>query len=462
MRNLLMRGSAAAAALMLAVGAIGAAQALDRSRTLDYGAPGWVLPGAALDFNFAADQLWQKGGGMRSAAAALAVSRSSSGTAQDTAGNVTTFGSNVARITNAGLLIEEARTNSQPYNMMAGASFPNNFPTGWHLDFAGGLVVGISGTGTENGIPYIDLAIAGTTGGASSVLLSFIAPATSVAAANGQIWASSFYWRVSGGSLTNISSANLVTEMFNSGGSFLGQLSNSVALPSTSTLGLGRVSSVQTLNNASTAYVGHYLAINWTGASLAINATMRIGGVQLEQGASATSLIFTNGAAVSRSADFITVKNPPMFGPPGNGLTAYVLPTPYSPPTYPTTQTPLQIDDGTNNNRLDIDMGANARSVAGAVSTVAGGAQGAPGFSTSWPQSAQWPVAWGIEAMDQGLAANGMFSSYSGTTNFGFTPSRIVIGSNGNGQHQMNGLLARLAIWPTRRLPDSQLLQLAP
>jgi len=42
-----------------------------------------------------------------------------------------------------------------------------------------------------------------------------------------------------------------------------------------------------------------------------------------------------------------------------------------------------------------------------------------------------------------------------------FAPSRAVIGANGNGVHQFNGTIARLALWPTTRQPNGFLTQVA-
>lgn len=79
-----------------------------------------IYPGAVVALDFAgsgcqgATQCYRVGGTSTSTFTALSgvtVNRASSGYATDTAGNLTLFGSNVPRITTAGLLVEEARTN---------------------------------------------------------------------------------------------------------------------------------------------------------------------------------------------------------------------------------------------------------------------------------------------------------------------------------------------------------------
>lgn len=63
------------------------------------------LPGASLDFNFAAGSYFGSG------LVAVSLTRASTGLAQDNAGVWYSFGSGIKRITNKGFLIEEARTN---------------------------------------------------------------------------------------------------------------------------------------------------------------------------------------------------------------------------------------------------------------------------------------------------------------------------------------------------------------
>jgi hypothetical protein len=285
-----------AATLVLAMLGSGSADA-DRLRQRgEFGAPGWVLPGAALDLDFAQGQYWGTKS-CRSAATCLNVSRASPGTVQDDAGNVVSFASDQPRITNQGILVEESRANSQPYNEMAGAASPNVYPTGWSVACGGnGVIMGIVGTGTENGIPYADFQLSGTTTAAQSCSISFIGNDETVAAANSQTWTSSFFRRLSGGSFANLSATDFI-DMWNSSGTFLAQLGSSSLTPSATTLGQGRIANSQTLNQSSTAYANHYLNLAWAASGLNINVTLRLGGVQLEQGLGATSLIFTNGAA---------------------------------------------------------------------------------------------------------------------------------------------------------------------
>jgi len=430
----------------------------DRLRQRDQlGAQGWVLPGAALDLNFSQGQYFGGKSGCRAVATCLNVVRASAGTAQDSAGNVVSFASGQPRVTNQGLLVEESRTNSQPYNEMAGAAAgsPGAMPTGWSYAQSGGLAFSVAAIGTENGLPYFDLNIAGSAAGSGLFNINFNTNNTAIAASNGQIWTGSWFWRVSAGSTSTLSGCTYYIDIYNSSGSFLSQLGTAISMPIATALGLGRAQGTETLANASTAYVNHFLSCAWTGAQT-INVTLRFGPAQLEQGQGATSLIYTNGAAVTRQADFITVANPPAFG---QAVTAYVPATPELPATYGTTQTSLQIDEGDNLQRIDLDRGSGSGQLSGGI-TSNNTAWGAPSAGI-WPQNTQWPVAYALQTNDQAMGYAGSLSTYGGTTEM-FTPARIVLGSNGNGVHQLDGTIARLAIWPTTRQPNAFLQQITP
>ena len=93
------------------------------------------------------------------------ITRASTKYAQDLAGVWTEFASGVPAITDRGILIEESRTNQIRNNSMQGAvaGTPGTLPTNWGVSVAGGLTRTVVGTGTENGIEYIDVRVQGTT-----------------------------------------------------------------------------------------------------------------------------------------------------------------------------------------------------------------------------------------------------------------------------------------------------------
>lgn len=246
--------------------------------------PYWAfkVPGLGVDLDFVNNRGWQLGFNAASAASFLTCSRASTGYASDTFGNYYAFSSNVPRITNQGLLVEEPRTNSVRNNTGTGAANPSTLPTIWSAIVQGGLTQTIVGDGTENGIAYTDLNYAGTANAGGVIQIQF-EQFGGVAATYGQTWAGSVFIRISGGSLANITGQNI---FINGGasGSFLNQPAIAAYTPganTANTLGSNRnVISGTTLGATLSSVI---LATNLTFLNGAvINVTLRIGWPQLE------------------------------------------------------------------------------------------------------------------------------------------------------------------------------------
>ncbi len=239
----------------------------------------------------------------------MTVTRASTAYADDNAGNWTSFPANVARITNKGLLIEEGRTNSIRNNSTQGAvaGTPGTYPTNWFIPtINAGISSQIVGTGTENGIDYIDVRFFGTnSGGALNNPVQF-ETGTGIAAVVGQTWTASVFLRLVAGSTTGLtvsSPVSLFHNERNSGGTFL--TNGSVNAPlGTSTM--VRTAFARATNQATTAFVQPQITLN-IDASATIDVTIRIGWPQMELGAIATSPIRTTGGAVTRAADNISL-----------------------------------------------------------------------------------------------------------------------------------------------------------
>lgn len=240
--------------------------------------------------------------------------RSTTGTYFNSAGILSSAAINTPRfdydpvtLAPRGLLIEGQRTNSIRNNTMqnAVAGTPGTMPTGWStFTTLTGLTRQIVGTGTENGITYIDIRLSGTPSGAGSYIL-FTEANTTVAALNGQTWTNSAYFKLQAGSLTGISSVRLYFQENNNLGNYLTEQSTAITPPTTAALATQRAFASRTLNQATTAFLSPGFVLVLSGA--AIDITLRIGMPQLEQGAFATSVISTTTAAATRTADVATL-----------------------------------------------------------------------------------------------------------------------------------------------------------
>ena len=231
-------------------------------------------------------------------------------TALDLAGNVIQFATGVPRITNRGILVEEARTNvqlrSDPLGAVAGS--PGTAPTGWTitLGLSNGVTRSIAATGTDSstGLPYVDISFVGTFTAGENVTAQCGTAVTVTAASVGQAWSASMNWAVVSGALPAPLTASISGVRIRYGSPGLLAQTGSSDTPNTSFV--TRQVNQNRVAPASTTVVGS----DWLwslGAGQAIDCTVRFGHQQLELGSFATSPIITTGAAGTRGADNASV-----------------------------------------------------------------------------------------------------------------------------------------------------------
>lgn len=382
--------------------------------------------------------------------------RASTATYFNSAGTLTTAAINEARfdynpstLAAQGLLIEEQRTNSIRNNTMQGAvaGTPGTLPTNWATFTAlTGLTQSVVGTGTENGITYIDVRLNGTPSGAGQWQIS-PETTTQIVASSGQTWTSSIYYKLAAGSLTGISTTILAVAEYTAAGVYLDGSFPTLTAPSGT---LQRGVATRTLNNASTARVLETLFLNLTGA--AIDITLRIGLPQLEQGAFATSVIPTTTTALTRSTDVASVNtlSPWYNATEGTIYTEFVIGS-----TAPTTGFPTAsaFTDNTTNNRIVAAYLTNATDTLDYFVSD-GGATQALLSTGAYSAGAVAKMASAYAANDFAVCRGG---GAVGTDTSGTVPTINVLhlGNQISG-NQLGGYLRRITYYP-RRLPNADL-----
>ena len=351
-----------------------------------------------------------------------------------------------------GLLVEEARTNSIRNNTMVGAvaGTPGTLPTNWG-SFSGptGVTRSVIGTGTQNGITYIDIRFNGTASGAGE--LSIFPDSTgALLFTSGTILSSSVWLSVVSGSTSNVSSTNLRIISY-LGATYISEGGGSVTVTPTLTRFV--------FNNYTTAATSDRvlpaISLNVTAAG-AIDITLRIGLPQLEQGAFATSVIPTTSATVTRAADVASITGTNFsswynqtegtvfaeFGPYGNGGGS-------KNPSI------VQIDSGSVVNTIRMFCGASTVPVLNVETSSVGQVYISSGALTP---SATSKISAAYKINDFARAFNG---SNLGTDSSGSVPtvSQMLIGTGNAGVSELNGTIKRLTFFP-QRLPNSTHQQL--
>jgi hypothetical protein len=345
-----------------------------------------------------------------------------------------------------GLLLEDQRTNSVTNNTMVGAvaGTPGTLPTGWGAFVSPtGLTRTIVGSGTVNGINYIDVRFNGTPSSTSEITL-YLSPQTTATLA--QAWTSTAWLSIAGGSTSNIAAILLRNFELNSGTYVREIATNYVSSISSDFV---RRQNITTSFGASANQIQLALTFFATAAGTPIDITLRIGLPQLEQGAFATSVIPTTGSTVTRAADISTsvatsVLESSWYNQTEGTVFAEGNSYGFSAFNFPTF---AGISNGTANNRLQyayITSGLGGYLVASGGSTVV----------EIYPNIAINPRRAAFAA-----AANNYAVSFNGASPAVDTAGNMPIGVNqmqiGNllGAGETNnffGTIKRLTYWPTR------------
>ena len=396
---------------------------------------------------------------------AITFTRASGATYFDADGVLQTAANDVARFDHSqdgaasslGLLIEEARTNSLRNSQGGGSTngvigSGGAAPTNWTINAnANGVTSEVIGTGTENGLAYIDVKVSGTPTANGSVNVGFEST-SQVVAANGQTWTLSAFVKLQSGSTANATTSVAVRGRLVGGGAVAGQTSETTITPTSANLNSQRFLATITFSNATVERVWPPLTVSYTEA-LAIDITLRIAAPQLELGAFPTSYIPTTSAAATRSADSAVVESPNFAGSYNNEestlLGEYIFGN-----SVPSIRM-LQLDNGTNANRLCLALTSS--------STPQNFAQTGGGTTlSSTPATGEITVG-AIYKTGAAFAANNMIAASNGT--LGTLDSSGAMPAGPLGQLTVSGTTARghwirkVAYYP-KRLTNTLLEQL--
>ena len=378
--------------------------------------------------------------------------RASTGTYIDSGGALQTAAIDVARMDYASgtrmQLIEEARTNSIRNNTMVGAvaGTPGTLPTNWTATTVpAGLTRTIS-LNTINGISCIDLNYSGTTS-SSSGFQFFNETATGIAGTQNQVFANSVWLQVI---QDDAALTSLLLELweYSSVPAFLstGQNTDFYSTRTTFT----RKTKIQTVGNASAAYVRPGIRTNTIGSGVAINVTFRIGMPQLELGAFATSVISTTTAAATRAADVCSTTSINWF----NAAEGVLLAKGTATNASGTFDAAFSLSDGTGANLIYV--GRNSTQARGFVIT-SSATEANPAIS-GWANEASETVVAGYKTNDFQLGLNGALAAQDTSVNLPVVTTAAV-GSYASAS-QWNGGISYLACYP-HRLPNAILQRLS-
>ena len=283
---------------------------------------------------------------------------SSAGVLTSAAVDAPRFDYNPSTLAAQGLLIEESRTNSIRNNTMVGAvaGTPGTLPTNWNISGLGTLTQQVVGTGTSNGINYIDLRLSGTTSNTQLSIRPEPGGTGSIAAVNGQTWALSLWSAIVAGGLTNITGSGYGTLAYDAVGAFIGAPFSSGVVNTSSKLTRTQVSG--TIAIAGTAFIQPQIYVFFN-SGVAIDITLRIGLPQMELGAFATSVIPTTTTALTRAADVASVNTlSPWYNATAGTLYVQGILVGGTAATFPY-QTAL-VGSNANNDSIGVNWGANA------------------------------------------------------------------------------------------------------
>ena len=356
--------------------------------------------------------------------------------------------SNLPRLTGTGrrLLVESARTNTirNPRGEGAVAGLlgaGGALPTNWTVGNTAGLATEVIGSGTEAGLPYVEIRISGTPNGA---LYQLNQDSVFPSAAAGDDWTYSLFSRQSGGSLANLGQAVLAVT--------IGAASSNTGY----TLGTGPLATTRraasVLNSAGGSTVARWRLGVTTGQ--AVDVMVRLGVPQFERSAFATSPVLPPAGTVATSTRAVDAPIFPLSAAQRiQGTLVGTILLPQLPPASVSAAGVFQLDDGTNATRLPLRVLPT-----GAVRLVGSGAATALDLavgSLAAGTITRFAVSYGGDGVSACLNGGPVATAAGTVVPPGITA--LVIGHGSRAYDlAVNGEIGPLTLHPSR-LPDATL-----
>jgi hypothetical protein len=343
------------------------------------------------------------------------------------------------------LLLEPQRTNSIRNSTMVGAvaGSPGTLPTNWGA-VGNGITFSVIGTGTENGLSYIDISAVGTAT-ATNARIGFEL-STQISAATGQNWTNSFYFKK-----LSETSAPTQYQLANSENTDVGGIVAITSLAFTPTTNLERYSySNLTAGGATVARIQPFIRFSLTiGATY--DFTIRIAAPQMELGATATTFIPTTTAAVTRLADTASKTGISSLIGQTEGTLFFEFTGPPQNNVY------YSLSPGGLSNTILVGINSSGLLNASIFAPFPTAAINVGNFS--YVPGQNYKVAFAYNSTQCVLAVNGSLQTTGGFAGFpAGTLSRIGI-DNSSGSGVIIGTHNQAALFPTR-LTNAQLAQL--
>jgi hypothetical protein len=353
-----------------------------------------------------------------------------------------------------GILIEESRTNSIRNNTAQGAvaGTPGTLPTNWQLSTSttNGVTRTVVGTGTENGITYVDIQYAGTAVGAGNVNITNEIN-TQISAVQNQVWTFTCYAKLVAGSFANTTARVLYVNSFTAAGAFdangASPSSNfPVGGPTSAALNTQRYFYTATLTSATTVFVNGGVFITYN-AGAVIDFTIRIGLPQLELGAFATSVIPTTTTALTRSQDRAVVNT---LSPWYNSVAGtFYAEFAVAQPSSGANQFVARVSDNSYNNQIGDFVSTTGFA---AISTASGGVfDGLASTAIAVSANTVAKFAGAYAANDLAACKDGGTVATDTTATISGSLTRFDLGSDHAGFNNVKaGYLRRIVYYPTR------------